>query len=650
LLCIPILTFPSGDSLMLSGQTVVVLFIKDGERVTYPIEWVKYSQTIKNMLDEIGSVNAGTVIPIDGIDSAVFNCLMALVNRDKRRELRIEALPIDAMRTRFKEKMRDDQWEMVSLKELLIAANYLDLRPETIKTVIASLYADTLKDKRLEPTYFSDIPPDCYKLIGGWLLHDLLMEKGEHVWKNKDLLFMKHFPLLGLSKKIVVSSSSTSDGFGIIWPEQTFFEWIVGYRSLKRLYVNFFDEGIPHIAKKSFNFSKYNVSEDILAYALSSDCNTSFVLCLNAGNDRNMKGIILPSGIVIDFKGIIDDKIVFSKIPQHGGGSGFLLFNESANSFCIIVDKGEDASKTSKNILLYEVFPDGTTKKTDHSVVIPEYMRNNESFSNGRWYSIGEYFVGQYICLPDKKPNLILFYKKNTKELFGYYKDSTKAWVSAEKREEFNMQFDIVGISAKKNGLKYDEVVMPASFIPYFGTILRKCNMNSALGYYDLSMNLQSYGTGILQIEHLRMIFLNSTDNRFAMRYFFPPRLTQAIIALNNQAQHTAEHLYDICLLYNYYEGTLTRELLYMHLSLPFIKSLYKPSMPFVQPASKVSQFAGSMRSALSSLRYNPGQFFVAMQQRMSSLSSLSPFYKTLGVAGISGFAVWLKMHSAKKP
>jgi hypothetical protein len=463
-----------------SGATIKIQ-CKDSPQppLKYPVEFVKYSETAKNILENLSEIT-DSPIPLEQATSAVFDCLIKnfveeLYNADNK---------ISDARKKFQElKLKCPN---IAPSDLLIQSNYLDMNVSifdtkekkniNFKSLIASLYTDYLKNNAFQITMESGVtscdglPHELEPFIAGWLLHDLFEKmKPEEIKRN--------FKFSGtVEAGPILSNSGFQDGFACIWAQ------IGGNIFQSDLFSNrcaFFDfSKKDRFQEKRFSMinltltlnekTQFAISEDekylLIVHSISilpAPLQATIFLYDLSQLKKNEEDILLPNQ-------------TFS-LSHSINEINSILFDSKTNTFNIIAYSQIVPEAIDKKIFYrHTVTPNPVNLQTQQEDISDE---NKKKLSSSMiWSCIHGNLIGV-------SSNLVVVHDgKNLSECFFDNKDNRWSYKKGEK--EIPLNFCIVQAkekSALSHGHRDFSFAVPNSFIPNFQELLAKKLKNTII-------------------------------------------------------------------------------------------------------------------------------------------------------------------------
>lgn len=473
LLCLPIFAYGAGDNQLpkaagVSGATVKIKCSDEteAEASEYPLEAVKLSVTLKNMLDDLGH-DPIAVTPAHNTTKLPFKCLIDFAKFlvEKRNNISLKD-----MRTRFKDITAN--YSTVYENNLLLQANYLDFQTKItdpksdvetpIKMIdeIAILHADALKTRGflLDRDDPKQLPNELKLLTPGWLLHDLLtMDKFKI--KTEQIPFQIQKLNLPAPNAIFRSWNVTSP--------------IISNSSIHGDFVVLFEGNAPQGAYYLYtNFKKKNLQAGILDIRVNSDSKCAIssdgvTLLVTTPLDDMLQLQCNVSLYNLESKKEIA-RLVFEKNTKTREVTA-VLFDNFKNLFYIIVC--EDSPSSTNYIRFYELDPE--------TAVLPLYPSKTFEMPRAlyfslymKWSCIGENLVGVVTNL--RKNIICVLYEITSGKLrLCAYSEKGQAWQYApDDNPSLGIDAGFTVIDILEHNQSQTSVAVAKSFIPNFNALL----------------------------------------------------------------------------------------------------------------------------------------------------------------------------------
>jgi hypothetical protein len=498
-----------------SGQQIKIQCSDIEEPLDVPLELAQtYSITLKNFIEDIGGDHP---IPILSTANTV-KCLMAFAKKLYESKPRNELT--DARKT-FQEIMQahtsNNQKENFEL-DLLLQANYLDFNTDVydqkyelffpFKSLVASLYADSLSAR---PPSFGELPTDLYRLVAGWLLHNLLL-------KQLPISRAKDFTFGDLTVNPIMSSSGSHTSFACVWSKLPSGNTTLGPQVHDHYYL------------------LINLENDSIKNDRISNIRTGSLCALSQDNKYLITTETLIRDLICNLYPLYNtsmNQILSLRPPTEYYTSDTVaaLFDNTHSVFKIITqNKLKDKTYTS---YCHTITPTSTYELNQKSINNAEPI-TKETYIGRRTY-YWSCINGKLIALNEHVKDRVFIIDKT---LITLYFDPKRIYSG-------NADFDIVTTTIQGNDEDRKEspirIAIHPSCIPAFGKIVSEKLQNTikALSAYQIKPTPERITTQF-DPNHLHMNFIvsddASKDSKIGIYYPCDPNLLAAINALNKEA------------------------------------------------------------------------------------------------------------------
>jgi|GEM_PF-4542845 len=516
-LCFEIVTFASEQ--VVSGQAFKFSFGEDPTVHEYPTEdtdeIANFSLTLKNMREDLGLAEP---IPLAGVaNKSIFNQLIELGKTKNLTAMR----PID-IRNVMGDVFRTTPLPNTA-RQLLSAANYLDIQPPKLKNAIASLYADAIKKEPL----ISDgklnekliLPYDLAVFVGGWLLHDLLLHSAVKYEKSVRLDVLDGVHVIDGP---FITNSSTRDGLGCMWYGNRTFQNGVGLMALQLFGVVF--EGPVH--KIAYDLSKVR-SGDKFRCALSNDGRYMLVVG-NSWEDS-----------IFDFLKTREEQVKYGAHENELKKVGSVLYNNECSCFLVITEISPENGEGKKHIRVYEINPQNQIASVVYDAETPNKPEELYPWWL-RWSCVDDKLIGMSWKRQEKEPDKCVMFIRdpnNIKKFLDYKvlsfdvrKDTWFYWNDNNQAVDEPVSMIYIDAPMKHTARMKHGVAVKKLFIPGFDDILTEVCI---FGMHNIEIRDIQFDT---ERFYLDVVGYNNLQYGYtAHRKGFNPDVIDAIKILDKQ-------------------------------------------------------------------------------------------------------------------
>lgn len=663
----------------------------------YPIRDVKHFNTIKNMLEDLD--NTGGAIPLAHIKKNVFDFLIALISETQNNAPAKSPIAYEtAMFKLFISKKTSKLFENITFRDLLLAANYLDVSRK-IKSALAYGYVETTKTKipqitvETVPTNTSEqktgsideFPRELEPLIAGWLLYDILTSTLFSDTQTKQYKYNYVNPTFTIVHPPVISRPAAQDMFSVIWKQPINTIFTPSHNShIKEIDVvmtvndiTIHEKTLIPMVYRFSNFKNCALSDDG-KHLLIIDTRVVAEKKNDVVTEKTMlHAFLFPNGEKIEFNETTASFLIHD-----------ILFNIKTQSFIIIALRNWNPKNKDKKkqLWFYEIKPKGPMYEKNTVVFdISDETKTGYYANIMHWSCIGEDLVG--VLYTNQGTFKVLVYKQSAQQIYKCQQNGDGEWFyetdDGGMHQQQIMDFTVANIHLNIDShntplpsllnMKIDSTVAIQSFIPHFATILEQGYVASMIDrlplYKDIDwqhLRINHYGTGV--------------SNNIGAQHFFGPKLGCAIQFLNKKIYNGQNDVYiDALFLHGLYnninkfeKNTESRstwlaecEPLLQYLS-PEIREIYKYELQL--PATTIDETRSLLSAQVPTrvleavvARYTPHQ---TLRQRIKQniseflaepkkyLQRIAYQYQNIllgaGAAAGVGLAAWL-VHKSKQ-
>jgi hypothetical protein len=437
---------------------------KEGKEGEYYIDYLQYSTTIKNMLEDFANSSGPVSV---NTSHETFTCLMQhFVRRSYEADNHF-----DDARTKFRELKL--QCPNNTPLDLLIQANYLDItipifddkwhRNIPFMDLMASLYADHLQTQPFHiieeggATLCDGLPRELEPLVAGWLLYDLCKD-------TKPTTVHKKFKFSGdLDNGPILSNIGSKNGFACVWSQIGGGSSQSDMLSHRYVYFDFLQNG-PFQQKilSSSPFKQEDQDISIQQCALSEDGN--YMLIVGGTETRSKAYLYNLSNSDIDPKnhGIIP---VHSETIEHSIDDIITtLFDGITGNFNIIAQspivQGNVETKTTFHY--YNFSPHSESLQLDGTADCPTTFDCNGM----QWSCINGKLIG--VCQSKQPEDMRAVVRDKNTLIECFFDAKNQQWYTA-KGDKQGLKFQVINSPIDRIVFaEFRKIAVQDYFIPHF--------------------------------------------------------------------------------------------------------------------------------------------------------------------------------------